>query len=120
MAELDIDDIQRRMDASLASLHTECMGLRAGRASTGMLEPIMVDAYGSKMQMNQVGNISAPEPRLLTVSVWDAGAEKELKKIPFFVRGKAKRNTERFAMERGISVITTETLYESKAYFSQQ
>jgi light-independent protochlorophyllide reductase subunit B len=56
----------------------------------------------------------------ITVSGWDAGAEKELKKIPFFVRGKAKRNTERFAMERGIAVITTETLYESKAYFSQQ
>jgi light-independent protochlorophyllide reductase subunit B len=55
----------------------------------------------------------------ITVSVWDAGAEKELKKIPFFVRGKARRNTERFATERGISVITTETLYESKAYFSQ-
>ena len=72
MAELDIDDIQRRMDASIASLHNEFMGLRAGRASTGMLEPIMVDAYGSKMPMNQVGNISAPEPRLLTVSVWDA------------------------------------------------
>ena len=72
MAELDIDDIQRRMDASIASLHNEFMGLRAGRASTGMLEPIMVDAYGSKMPMNQVGNISVPEPRLLTVSVWDA------------------------------------------------
>jgi light-independent protochlorophyllide reductase subunit B len=55
----------------------------------------------------------------ITVSVWDAGAEKELKKIPFFVRGKARRNTERFATERGISVITTETLYESKAHFSQ-
>ncbi len=72
MAELDIDDIQRRMDASLSSLQNEFMGLRAGRASTGMLEPIMVDAYGSKMPMNQIGNISAPEPRLLTVSVWDA------------------------------------------------
>jgi len=55
----------------------------------------------------------------ITQSGWDAGAEKELKKIPFFVRGKARRNTERFAMERGIKVITTETLYESKAYFSQ-
>ena len=71
MAELDIDDIQRRMDASLSSLQNEFMGLRAGRASAGMLEPIMVDAYGSKMPMNQIGNISAPEPRLLTVSVWD-------------------------------------------------
>jgi light-independent protochlorophyllide reductase subunit B len=58
-------------------------------------------------------------PESITVSVWDAGAEKELKKIPFFVRGKARRNTERFATERGISVITTETLYESKAHFSQ-
>jgi light-independent protochlorophyllide reductase subunit B len=55
----------------------------------------------------------------ITVAAWDAGAEKELKKIPFFVRGKARRNTERYATERGISVITTETLYESKAYYSQ-
>jgi len=80
MAELDMNDIQRRMDASLASLHNEFMGLRAGRASTGMLEPIMVDAYGSKMPMNQVGNISAPEPRLLTVSVWDAGMVSSVEK----------------------------------------
>ena len=71
MAKLEINDIERRMDASLSSLHSEFMGLRAGRASAGMLEPIMVDAYGSKMPMNQVGSISAPEPRLLTVSVWD-------------------------------------------------
>ena len=63
MAELDIDDIQRRMDASIASLHNEFMGLRAGRATTGMLEPIMVDAYGSKMPMNQVGNILAKDKR---------------------------------------------------------
>ena len=72
MSELDLDDIRRRMDGSLSSLKTEFMGLRAGRASTGMLEPIMVDAYGSKMPISQVGNISAPEPRLLTVTVWDA------------------------------------------------
>jgi light-independent protochlorophyllide reductase subunit B len=55
----------------------------------------------------------------ITVSGWDAEAEKELKKIPFFVRGKARRNTERYALERGVTLITTETLYESKAYFSQ-
>ena len=72
MSEFDINDIERRMDGSVSSLKTEFMGLRAGRASTGMLEPIMVDAYGSKMPMNQVGNISAPEPRLLTVTVWDS------------------------------------------------
>jgi light-independent protochlorophyllide reductase subunit B len=50
---------------------------------------------------------------------WDDGAEKELKKIPFFVRGKARRNTERYASERGLSVITTETLYDAKAYFTR-
>jgi light-independent protochlorophyllide reductase subunit B len=58
-------------------------------------------------------------PEIIVTSAWDAGAEKELKKIPFFVRGKARRNTEKYATERGISVITTETLYESKAYYSQ-
>ena len=72
MSEMDIDDIKRRMGASFASLQGEFMGLRAGRANPTMLEPIMVDAYGSKMPLNQVGNVSAPEPRLLTVSVWDA------------------------------------------------
>ena len=56
------------------------MGLRAGRASTAMLEPIMVEAYGSKMPMNQVGNISVPEPRLLTVTVWDAGLTSSVEK----------------------------------------
>jgi light-independent protochlorophyllide reductase subunit B len=55
----------------------------------------------------------------ILIAAWDAGAENELKKIPFFVRGKARRNTEKYAIERGVTLITTETLYESKAYFSQ-
>jgi|TARA_A200000113_G_scaffold121466_1_gene109230 ribosome recycling factor len=80
MSDIDLDDIQRRMDGSLNSLKTEFMGLRAGRASTGMLEPIMVDAYGSKMPITQVGNISAPEPRLLTVTVWDASLTASVEK----------------------------------------
>ena len=80
MSEIDLDDIRRRMDGSLNSLKTEFMGLRAGRASTGMLEPIMVDAYGSKMPITQVGNISAPEPRLLTVTVWDASLTSAVEK----------------------------------------
>ena len=80
MAELDIEDIQRRMEASLAGLSNEFAGLRAGRASVGMLEPIMVDAYGSKLPMNQVGTISVPEPRLLTVSVWDASMAPSVEK----------------------------------------
>jgi ribosome recycling factor len=80
MSDLDLDDIKRRMEGSLNSLKTEFMGLRAGRASTGMLEPIMVDAYGSKMPITQVGNISAPEPRLLTVTVWDASLTSAVEK----------------------------------------
>ena len=71
MSKLDIEDIERRMEASLSSLQTEFMGLRAGRANPAMLETLLVDAYGSKMPLNQVGNVSAPESRLLTVSVWD-------------------------------------------------
>ena len=80
MSDVDLDDIKRRMEGSLSSLKTEFMGLRAGRASTGMLEPVMVDAYGSKMLMSQVGNISAPEPRLLTVTVWDASLTSAVEK----------------------------------------
>ena len=80
MSALDLDDIKRRMEGSLNSLRTEFMGLRAGRASTAMLEPIMVEAYGSKMPLNQVGNISVPEPRLLTVTVWDAGLTSSVEK----------------------------------------
>jgi light-independent protochlorophyllide reductase subunit B len=78
------------------------------------------DAVQTQQQAEQQQPIAAIAAQSITVSVWDTGAEKELKKIPFFVRGKARRNTEKYATERGISVITTETLYESKAYFSQQ
>lgn len=80
MADFDIEDMKRRMDGAFTSLKTEFMRLRAGRASTGMLEPIMVDAYGSKMPMSQVGNISVPEPRLLTVMVWDASITASVEK----------------------------------------
>ncbi|NBT57127.1 MAG: ferredoxin:protochlorophyllide reductase (ATP-dependent) subunit B, partial [Betaproteobacteria bacterium] len=62
--------------------------------------------------------VSAATASVVT-SAWDLDAEKELRKIPFFVRGKARRNTERYASERGLSVITTETLYDAKAYFAR-
>ena len=71
--DLDIDDLQRRMDGAVDVLKKEFGGLRTGRASISLLEPIEVEAYGTKMPMNQVGTISAPEPRLLAVSVWDKG-----------------------------------------------
>jgi light-independent protochlorophyllide reductase subunit B len=55
----------------------------------------------------------------ITATQWSAAAEKELGKIPFFVRGKAKRNTERYALEQGLATITVETLYDAKAHFSR-
>ena len=72
MSNLDMSDVKRRMEASVNNYSNELSGLRAGRASTAMLEPVSVDAYGARMPLNQVANISVPEPRMLTVSVWDA------------------------------------------------
>lgn len=67
----DLNELKRKMEATVESLKKEFSGLRTGRASTAMLDPVMVDSYGSMMPLNQVGNISTPEPRLLTVTVWD-------------------------------------------------
>ena len=72
MASLDMEDIKRRMEGAVSNLINEFSGLRAGRASVAMLEPIIIDAYGSKMPLNQLSNISVPEARSLSVSVWDA------------------------------------------------
>ena len=69
----DMDDLQRRMEGALNTLKSDFGGLRTGRASTTLLEPIMVEAYGQQIPMSQVGTISAPEPRLLSVQVWDKG-----------------------------------------------
>lgn len=70
---VDMDDLNRRMDGALTILKNDFGGLRTGRASTTLLEPIMVEAYGQQMPLSQVGTISAPEPRLLSVQVWDKG-----------------------------------------------
>lgn len=71
MADPDIDDLRRRMDGALEALRREFAGLRTGRASISLLEPINVDAYGASMPLNQVGTIGVPEPRMITVQVWD-------------------------------------------------
>jgi ribosome recycling factor len=71
--EFDLADYERRMDGALSSMSTEMGSLRTGRASVGILEPVMVEAYGSTMPLNQVGTISVPEARMLAVSVWDKG-----------------------------------------------
>ncbi|MCF2904057.1 ribosome recycling factor [Octadecabacter sp. CECT 8868] len=70
---LDTDDLQRRMDGAIANLRTEFSSLRTGRASGSMLDPVMVDAYGSMTPINQVGTVNVPEPRMVTVNVWDKG-----------------------------------------------
>ena len=71
MADPDIDDLRRRMDGAIEALRREFAGLRTGRASISLLEPINVDAYGASMPLNQVGTIGVPEPRMITVQVWD-------------------------------------------------
>ncbi len=71
VADPDLKDIERRMKGAIEVLKQEFAGLRTGRASVHLLEPITVEAYGSAMPMNQVGTIGVPEPRMITVQVWD-------------------------------------------------
>lgn len=73
MSTNDFDDVERRMTGAVDALKREFAGLRTGRASTALLDPITVEAYGAKMPLNQVGTVGVPEPRLLTVQVWDRG-----------------------------------------------
>jgi len=73
-------DTEKRMKGGVDALHKEYAGLRTGRASVSLLDPVMVDAYGSKMPLNQVGSVSVPESRLLTVQVWDASMIKAVEK----------------------------------------
>ena len=67
----DINEIKRRMQGASAVLKTELSGLRTGRASAHLLDPVMVDAYGAQMPLNQVASVTIPEPRLIAVNVWD-------------------------------------------------
>ena len=71
--ELDTDDLTRRMDGALSALRTEFASLRTGRASGSMLEPIQVEAYGQMTPINQLGTVNVPEPRMVTINVWDKG-----------------------------------------------
>lgn len=73
MAGVDLKDLERRMDGALSTLKQEFAGLRTGRASASLVEPITVDAYGAQMPMNQVGTVSVPESRTIAINVWDKG-----------------------------------------------
>ncbi|ARO14340.1 ribosome recycling factor [Ketogulonicigenium robustum] len=78
--ELDTDDLTRRMDGAISSLRTEFASLRTGRASGSMLEPVMVDAYGQMTPVNQLGTVNVPEPRMVTINVWDKGMVNKVEK----------------------------------------
>ncbi len=80
MSAVDMKDLKRRMDGALEMLQKEFSGLRTGRASINMLEPVQVSVYGTNMPLNQVANVSVPEPRMLLVQVWDANNTKAVEK----------------------------------------
>ena len=71
MAKYDKADIERRMTGAVESLKSDLGGLRTGRANTALLDPVVCEVYGSMMPLNQVATVSAPEPRMLSVQVWD-------------------------------------------------
>jgi ribosome recycling factor len=75
-----IKDLRRRMDGGLDVLRKELVGLRTGRASVNLLDPVHVEAYGSSMPLNQLANVSVPEPRMLVVQVWDRAMAKAVDK----------------------------------------
>src|SRR3974390_201372 len=80
MAGFDKEDMNRRMNGAVATLKSEFAGLRTGRASAALLEPVTIEAYGNAMPINQLGTVSVPEPRLLTVQVWDKSMVKAVDK----------------------------------------
>jgi ribosome recycling factor len=75
-----VKDLRRRMDGALEALRKEFAGIRTGRASPSLLDPVQVEAYGSRMPLAQVGTVSAPEPRLLVVQIWDKAIVKPAEK----------------------------------------
>ncbi len=81
--DFDIDDLTKRMSGAIASFKNDLSGLRTGRASAHLLDPIMVEAYGQSMPLNQVSTVNVPEPRMIVVQVWDksmvAGVEKAIR-----------------------------------------
>jgi ribosome recycling factor len=77
---LDMAALRKRMDGALEALRKELQGLRTGRASTNLLEPVTVEAYGAEMPLNQVATVTVPEPRMLNVQVWDRGMVKAVDK----------------------------------------
>ncbi len=80
MAAPDVSDLKRRMEGAIESFRKELTGLRTSSASSSLLEPVSVEAYGNRMHLKEVATVSVPEPRLITVQVWDRGMTKAVEK----------------------------------------
>ena len=78
--DLDLDGIEKRMNGALAALRQEFASLRTGRASASMLDPITVDAYGQQTPINQLGTVNVPEPRMVSINVWDKAMVSKVEK----------------------------------------
>ena len=78
--EIDIDDLERRMKGAMESLRGEFASLRTGRASASMIEPVQVEAYGQLTPVNQLGTVNVPEPRMVTINIWDKGMVNKVEK----------------------------------------
>ena len=71
--EIDLDNLEKRMDGALTNMRNEFLSLRTGRASASMIDPVTVEVYGAVTPINQVATVNVPEPRMLTINVWDKG-----------------------------------------------
>ena len=80
ITEIDLDDLERRMEGAMTALRQEFASLRTGRASATMVEPVQVEAYGQMTPINQLGTVNVPEPRMVTINVWDKGLVNKVEK----------------------------------------
>jgi len=102
MAELNVSEIQNRMEKAIESFKKDLSGLRVGRASSSMLDQINVNAYGSLMPLNQISTVSVPEARMLLVSVWDqslvSATEKSIRESPLGLNPQVEGNIIRISI----------------------
>ena len=121
---IEFDSYEEKMDKTLNNLKKEYLGLRTGRASASLLEPVFVEAYGGKVPINQVGNISVPEPRLITVQVWDESliqsVEKAIRNSELGLNPMIEGNNIRvpipeLSQERRIEIVKVASKYSEEA-----
>ena len=121
---IEFNSYEEKMDKTLNNLKKEYLGLRTGRASASLLEPVSVDAYGAKVPINQVGNISVPESRLITVQVWDESliqsVEKAIRNSELGLNPMIEGNNIRvpipeLSQERRIEIVKVASKYSEEA-----